>query len=48
MEEWIVKRAELAEMAKMTCSAKEGTIITFIKDWKPLIAFLLKMDKNKL
>lgn len=39
MEEWIVKIAELAEKAKMTCSTTEGTIITCIKDWKPFIAF---------
>lgn len=33
--QWIVKMAELAEMAKLTYLIREGTIITFTKDWKP-------------
>lgn len=44
MQAWIVKMSEPAEMAKLACSVKEGTIITYIKDWKPFMDFLLKMD----
>lgn len=45
MEAWIVKMAELVEMAKLTSLIKEGPTNTFIKDWKPVRDFLLKMEK---
>lgn len=32
MEAWIVKMAEIVEMAKLTCLNKEGPTNTFIKD----------------
>lgn len=48
MEKQIVKRAEFAEMANLTCLIKEGITTTFTKAWKPFISFWLKVDKNEL
>lgn len=39
MEKWIMNMAEFAEMAKLTCLVKEGTIIAFIKDRDPVWIF---------
>lgn len=43
-----MKMTERTEMARSTCLFKEGTITTFIKDWKTFQEFLLKMDKTEL
>lgn len=35
---------ELADMAKLTCLVREGSITTFICDWNPVMGFLLKSE----
>lgn len=47
MEAWIVKIAELVEMAKLTCLIKEGPTNTFIKDWKPIRGVFLVENGGK-
>ena len=48
MEEWLVKLTDFAEMDKLTSLIRERTLSTFIDDWKPLMDFLHKNEKNEL
>lgn len=36
---WIVKKAQLAEVSKLACSVSDKTISTFNKDWRPFMDF---------
>lgn len=47
MEAWIVKMAELVDMAKLTCLIKEGHTNTFIKYWKPIRGVVLVENGGK-
>uniref|UniRef100_A0A8C5STB0 Uncharacterized protein n=1 Tax=Laticauda laticaudata TaxID=8630 RepID=A0A8C5STB0_LATLA len=46
MDEWLQKLMELAEMDKLTALIKEKKN-TFISTWKPLLDFVLEVEKNE-
>lgn len=37
IEKWMLKMIEYAEMAKITSSIKDKTLLSFISIWKPFI-----------
>lgn len=45
MKEWLVKRMELAKMAKLTSLTRDKTIFMFIADRKPLIDIAHELEK---
>ena len=48
MEDWMIKLMELAQMAKLTALIRENTVTGFVSIWKPLLDYLLVMQKNEV
>lgn len=44
----MTKMTEIAEMEKLICLPRESSTIIFVNNWKPLMGFLLKKEKNEL
>lgn len=42
VEEWLMKMAELVEIARLTCMIREKTILILTGDWKPFVDFIYK------